>query len=82
MELSQRSGLAEDASLERGVGSILNHKPKRQANVEFIRGRNNRVKLLATKPIRNHSELTASYGRNYRFNEDVRTSTNNSKYLA
>ena len=80
MELSKKSRLIEDAALARGVGSLINHKP-RGANVKFIRGRNNRVRLHATKNIKNNDELFTNYGREYRFNEPTRSSTNNSKYL-
>ena len=58
----------EDGALERGVGTLVNHKPKAQSNAEFIVS-NNRVWLRATKTIRNGEELYVNYGNSYRFNE-------------
>lgn len=81
VSLTKKSGLVEDAALSRGVGSLLSHKP-RSANVRFSLGRNNRVKIVATRNIKNNQELFVNYGNDYRFDEDVRTSTNNSKWLA
>ena len=72
----------EDASLVRGVGSIINHKPKAQSNCEFyVSTRDNLVYLRAIKNIRNGHELFVNYGKDYHLNEEgVHTATNHSKY--
>ena len=74
----------EDAALERGPGSLLNHANKSRSNCEFVVSRNNRDKSLndlvfirAIKNIRNHQELLVNYGNDYDF--DVNTS-NTTKY--
>ena len=67
----------EDAALERGPGSLLNHTTEDNANCEFSISRNNKrnpnlnhlIYLKATKNIRNGQELLVSYGSDYRFNE-------------
>jgi hypothetical protein len=74
-------GMIEDGSIERGIGTLINHKPMNRTNCKFSVTRNNRVWIVSTKNIRNHEELFVSYGREYRMNErGVRTSTNNNKY--
>jgi hypothetical protein len=72
----------EDASLVRGVGSIINHKPKAQSNCEFyVSTRDNLVYLRAIKIIRNGHELFVNYGKDYHLHEEgVHTATNHSKY--
>ena len=70
----------EDAALVRSAGSHINHRPTRQTNVRFSVGRNNRMRIVATKNIRNHRELFVNYGSEYMFDEDVETSTNNRKW--
>jgi hypothetical protein len=62
-----------DSALERGVGSMANHKPTAKANCKFIVGRENGqscIKIRAIKPIRNGDELFLNYGREYRLDED------------
>ena len=70
--------IKEDAAFMRGVGSIINHDNAR-INVEFrtsvIRHRLRNV-IVATRPIRNGQELFVSYGPDYMFNEEVRSTTN------
>ena len=71
----------EDAALSRGVGSLINHSPRR-ANVRFSISANNKIKIIATKNIKNNAELFVNYGNEYNFNEPVSTSTNNRKWTA
>jgi hypothetical protein len=59
----------EDAALERGVGSLLNHKLRASSNCTFSINRNNRIDIRATKNIRNGQELHVSYGNQYQMNE-------------
>jgi hypothetical protein len=68
------NGNTEDASLVRGLGSLINHKPTREANCELIqpRGRNY-VVIKAKKNIRNNKELFLSYGRQYKFDDHIST---------
>ena len=75
------NGTYEDGARHRGVGSIVNHKPIAQSNVRFSITRDKKAYIVATKNIRNKSELYVSYGRGYRFNEEgVSTATNKQKY--
>jgi hypothetical protein len=78
-----KSGRFEDGALERGVGSLINHKPRGQANCEFtVSGNPGRVFLRAVKNIRNGEELYVSYGRGYKLNErGVVALTDNRKEL-
>lgn len=71
-----------DGALRRGLGSLINHKPDKYANVRFSIKRNKQeVNLVATKTIRNKKELFVNYGRRYKFNEPgVYYSTNHAKY--
>ena len=73
------SNRREDGALARGVGTLINHNVRKQ-NCRIAINRNNRAQIVATKNIRNGDELFVSYGRSYRFNEDVETSTNGRKY--
>ena len=78
--LQNRIDIFEDAAFKRGIGSIINHAP-RKANCRISIGRNNRASIVATKNIKNGEELYMSYGKDYKLVEDgVRTSTNNNKY--
>lgn len=55
-----------DAACERSVGSMINHKPRRQANCEFVANRRDKTaRLRATKNITNGQELFVSYGDDY-----------------
>ena len=74
-----RAGRKEDGAVARGIGTLINHYPRKK-NCRIAINRNNRAQIVATKNIRNGDELFVSYGRSYRFNEDVETSTNNRKY--
>jgi uncharacterized protein len=73
-------GKIEDASLERGIGSMFNHQPISKCNARLSISKDNRVKIIATKRIKSGQEIFINYGREYRFEEDnVKTSTNNRK---
>jgi len=70
----------EDAATERGIGSLANHSRNRnKINARLSISRNNRAQLIATKNIRSGTEIFVNYGPDYRFNEDVCSSTNKSK---
>ena len=53
---------------------------RRGANVRFSISANNKIKIIATKNIKNNAELFVNYGNDYNFNEPVSTSTNNRKW--
>ena len=68
-----------DSALVRGIGSLINHMPKKKNckfSVSHVKGT---VNIIATKNIRNNDEIYLSYGRQYKFN-DAKTSTNSNKY--
>ena len=58
----------EDAALQRGIGSLVNHWPRKK-NVRFSVSRQKRVNVVALKKIRNGEELYASYGKEYKMNQ-------------
>jgi SET domain-containing protein len=69
----------EDASLQRGIGSLINHSGVR-ANCRMSIGCDNKILFVATKIIRNNTEILVSYGRSYRFNvAHTRSATNNKR---
>jgi len=72
-------GRKEDGALARGVGTLINHNPRKK-NCRIATNRANRAQIIAIKNVKNGDELFVSYGRSYRFNEDVETSTNGRKY--
>ena len=77
---NRKNRIYEDGALFRGVGSIINHHPKK-ANCRISIGRNNKSSIVARKNIRNGDELYINYGKEYKFNEKgVKTSTNDNKY--
>lgn len=60
-----------DSACNRGIGSLINHKPISKANATFVKTRDangefNGVKLKAKVNIKNNKEIFASYGRSYR----------------
>lgn len=71
----------EDASIQRGVGSLINHSV-RNFNCRMSIKRNNTIAFIATKNIRNHSEILVNYGRRYRFNVAHTKSATNRKRLS
>ena len=67
-----------DASLYRSYPSIINHSnTPNQINVKFNnpnrRVQPNTIKMVATKNIRNNTELFANYGRQYHFQNNHQT---------
>ena len=75
-----RAGRKEDGALSRGIGTLINHYPRKK-NCRIAINRANRAQIISMKTIKNGDELFVSYGRSYRFNEGgVETSTNNRKY--
>ena len=64
-----------DAACKRGIGSLANHRPSRLANAKFVLTRSRQtnridgVKLVATKSIRNDTEIFVNYGREYKFRD-------------
>jgi len=74
-----RAGRKEDGALFRGIGTLINHNPRKQ-NCRIAVNRSNKAQIICLRTVRNGSELFVSYGRSYRFNEDVETSTNGRKY--
>ncbi len=70
----------EDGALERGIGSLANHsRIKSKINARLSISHNNRAQLIATKNIRGGKEIFVNYGDDYRFDENVFTSTTNNK---
>jgi SET domain-containing protein len=67
----------EDASLQRGIGSLINHSCRRD-NCRMSVRRDNTIILIATRNIKNHAEILLNYGPDYRFNvQHIRSVTNN-----
>ena len=63
-----------DAALKRGIGAMANSKRiRKECNVELVAGDPGSVYLVATKNIRNNTELFVYYGKEYRF--DTKHST-------
>lgn len=76
-----RNHLYEDGALSRGVGSLINHKVRAQCNCRLSANRDNKIQIIATKNIKNNTELFLNYGNTYQFNElDVYTTTNHNKW--
>ena len=78
-----RNNVFQDAAIQRGVGSLINHN-RQNKNCRFSTNtRNTMIWIVATKAIRNNKELYIDYGKDYKLNEpNVQTSTNNRKYTA
>lgn len=67
IEISERQNIYEDAALKRGIGSIINHNPKKK-NVRFgIYKR--RIIIKALKNLKHGDELFINYGKDYQFND-------------
>lgn len=70
----------EDAALERGIGSIVNHTNTANRINAHLRKRNNRMVLIAARDILNGSEILTTYGNDYVLNEpNVRSGTSRNK---
>lgn len=77
-ELHMKDGIQmyEDASLRRGVGALINHSNKLD-NCRMSVKTDNTIGIVATKNIRNNSEILLNYGTEYRLNSrNTRTATN------
>ena len=69
-----------DAACDRGLGSLINHKPSAQSNVKFsVNPQNKTVSIKAKRNIRNGEELFANYGNEYNFDENTTYTTKMSK---
>lgn len=67
----------EDASLQRGIGSLINHSV-RKSNCRMSIGRGNTNSFVATKNIKNNQEIFVNYGKAYKFNvAHTKSATNN-----
>lgn len=73
----QEGAHVEDGACNRGPGTLANHAPQREANARysFARGNPQRMVLVATKPIRNGTEIRCNYGRGYSLNEPTTKAT-------
>lgn len=70
----------EDGAIQRGIGTLFNHKPRSQANCELKTNNQGKVVIMARKNIRNGHEMFVSYGDRYRMAEEgVASSTNRRK---
>lgn len=79
VKLYRKNGIQmyEDASLQRGIGSLVNHSCRKD-NCRMSGRRDNTVVMVATKNIKNHSEILVNYGNEYRLNvRHTRSATNN-----
>ena len=85
--LQVQKGLSMDGALQRGIGTLINHKSFQQgANCVFGVDRQNNAFIKAYKDIRNGDELYCNYnpnprGKRYIVNEEgVEYATNRNKY--
>ena len=70
----------EDAALQRGIGSLINHYPRKQ-NCKLDLSDDNKGQIVATEFIQNGQELYTSYGTQYKMRErGVSSGTNTWKY--
>jgi hypothetical protein len=62
-----------DSACNRGIASLINHKPVSRANAKFVKTRTNGaasgIKVVATKNIKKNQEISASYGSTYKMRE-------------
>jgi hypothetical protein len=62
-----------DASILRGVGSLINHGNNRLTNVRFsVNHKDDIINLVAVKNIKNNEELIVNYGRDYDFEDNYK----------
>ena len=75
-------GQYEDAALKRGVGSLINHKPRRLCNCRLGNpNAQNHISIKAITNIRNGEELYLDYGNAYRLHTPyLHYDTNHRKY--
>ena len=75
----------EDGATHVGVGALINHKPMSKSNcrLSITGGKNRKGQIIATKNIKNNTELFLNYGKQYDLNQEgVICSRNNKKYNA
>lgn len=73
-------GLYEDGSIERGIGSLSNHSHRKsKVNARLSINKNNNAQLIAVKNIKGGDEILINYGREYKFDEDIHSTTNYKK---
>lgn len=66
----------EDGACRRGVGSLANHVSSRSANARYsFSTSTKKFRLVATKNIRNNTEVLCDYGGDYHFNEPTQHKT-------
>jgi hypothetical protein len=65
---------AIDSALLRGTGSLVNSFANHQNSRLSVNPRRDSATIIATRPLRNHEEIYASYGNSYRFPEQDGTS--------
>lgn len=74
--LHVHGALYEDGACVRGPGTLTNHAPTRRANAKYAFSRSlGRGVVVATKPVRNGSEVLVNYGNDYRFDEPTQHAT-------
>ena len=81
--LELKKGLYDDGAIKRGIGTLINHcNNKSKCNCRFsVKQDKTDCYIVATKNIKNGSELFINYGNNYKFDEnDIKTATNRKKY--
>jgi len=64
-----------NSACKRGVGSLGNTNTGRNNSSFSIDTRNKKVKVKATRNIRNNQEIFIAYGHSYRFDEDTHHAT-------
>jgi len=70
-----------DAAKNRGIGSLINHSPRKVNCKIAVSHRYNTINIVATKDIKNNKELYLDYGEDYKLTErGVKSSTNRNKY--
>ena len=79
--VEMNKSMYDDASVKRGIGSLINHKITKYTNCRFSISRQNRCNIIAEKNIKQGDELYVNYGRKYKFNEPVQTFTDNRKHI-
>lgn len=72
--VDQNRDIYENGACMRGVGTMINHAPRNQANARFGRV-GDASWVVATRAIRNDQEILVDYGDDYRFDEPTAFST-------
>jgi hypothetical protein len=70
----------EDAALERGIGSMVNHTPFNRRINAYLKIHDYRMVLKAKRDIKNNREILTTYGENFVFDEpNIKSVTNHNK---